>query len=67
MNEILGDMGLYYILFSYFDLLKKSEQDLPQYKNILQTCGVHVRTTSGLIFSADVWIRGGQVIFQYKI
>ena len=24
------------------------------------------RTTSGTIFSADVWISGGQVIFHYK-
>ena len=27
---------------------------------------VYNRTTSGTIFSADVWISGGQVIFQYK-
>ena len=28
---------------------------------------VNIRTTSGTIFSADVRIRGGQVIFQYKL
>ena len=27
---------------------------------------VYTRTTSGTIFSADVWISGYQVIFQYK-
>ena len=27
---------------------------------------VYTRTTSGTILSADVWINGGQVIFQYK-
>ena len=27
---------------------------------------VYTRTTSGTIFSADVWISGGQVIFQCK-
>ena len=26
----------------------------------------YTRTTSGTILSADVWISGGQVIFQYK-
>ena len=26
----------------------------------------HTRTASGTIFSADVWISGGQVIFHYK-
>ena len=25
-----------------------------------------MHTTSGVIFSADVWVSGGQVIFQYK-
>ena len=27
---------------------------------------VYTRTTNGTIFSADVWISGGQVSFQYK-
>ena len=43
-------------------------QNKTKYGNIKAFYKTHVytRTTSGTILSVDVWINGGQVIFQYK-
>ena len=48
--------------------LIQNEQNTKMYciiKAFYKTHGV-TSTTSGTIFSADVWISGGQVIFQYR-
>ena len=45
--------------------LIQNEQNILQYLSISQNPR-SICTTSGTIFSADVLIGGGQVIFQYK-
>ena len=45
--------------------LIQNEQNTAVSKHFIKSAE-YTRTTCGTIFSANVWISGGQVIFQYK-
>ena len=61
------------VKYCYFFCLIYNSSECFKMNKILQYISKHftkpaqcICTTSGTIFRADVWINGGQVIFQYK-